>query len=93
MSLVFLHHLPQHTAFAVLQPLLAESREQMGETIALCVRLRQDKRIRSLERESSLVILLHHLVRSCGNRSGTKSQASLVSMAKYLGHASFRAAE
>lgn len=37
MSLAFLYHLPQHTAFAVLQPLLAESREQMGETIALCV--------------------------------------------------------
>lgn len=61
MSLAFMCHLPQCKACTVLQPLLAESGEQMGETIAFCISLRKDKRIRSLCPKSNLAIQLRHL--------------------------------
>lgn len=89
MSLAFLYHLPQHTAFAVLQPLLAESKEQMEETIALRVWLRKDKKIRSLKPESNLVILLRCLVCSCGICSRIKSPSTFGQQGQMLGMCQF----
>lgn len=48
-------------ACAVLQPLLAENGAQMGETIAFCISLRKDKRIRSLCPKSNLAMRLRRL--------------------------------